>query len=157
MSLCVGEPDICFYIDDDLVATLHLDGVQNNFPWYEGVLQTAKGTERWRVFIDRYREADLELDYCPYHPDEMPYGDSELARYIAALEQLRTDPDRRHDEVVEAWREPWRDAPREELEQYLRFLDWRRWRAVNREGAVVDSIALPPKLDLQSLRFGFHM
>lgn len=56
-----------------------------------------------------------------------------------------------------AWLLPWRDASDDELDRYLEFLDWRRWQAIHRSGAIERGIALPPRLDLTRRRYRFRL
>jgi NAD(P)-dependent dehydrogenase (short-subunit alcohol dehydrogenase family) len=51
------------------------------------------------------------------------------------------------------WLAPWIDAEPARLQEYIAFLDWRRWQAVNRDGEIIAGVALPPCLDFESGRF----
>jgi len=155
----VDDPHIEIHLDSEIVAEIRLDGVQDSFPWYEGTLTPCPELEPFRRFVDAYRAADLELDYCPHHPHEGPYEDTDLARYVAQLAALREqiaasaiDPAAADD----TWLAPWIGASLDELDAYLRFLDWRRWRAVTCDGTVIDGIPLPPRLDLEGGRFAYR-
>lgn len=151
------EADIVFRFEGRAVAGLILDPVQDSFPWYEGRLIEGPALAGVRSFVERYHAADLEFDLAPYHPDEGAYEDSELFEYvqtIASHRRQRVSFDDADDS--QAWLLPWRDASDDELDRYLEFLDWRRWQALYRSGAIERGIALPPRLDLTALRYAYR-
>ena len=153
-----GEPDITIYLDDQVIAYLLLDSLQDTFPWCCGTLVEGPALERWRGFVDAYHDADIEFDYCPHHPQEGAYEDTELAGYIEDLRALARERPAA-DEVSSAQDHrlaPWIAAPPDRLSDYIAFLDHRRWRAINRDGDVVVGIALPPSLDFETRQFSFR-
>jgi len=151
--------DLDILLDGELIVRIVLDPIQDSFPWYMGALVEGPALARHRAFVDAYCEADLEFDYCPHHPDEGSFEESELARYIAALSSLAdpSAPRTAESELCEHWLAPWVDADVAAISTYIAFLDWRRWRAVDCDGQIVVAIPLPPALDFKSGRFGFHM
>lgn len=153
-----NTPDIDIYFDDQLLAQIILDPIQDAFPWYTGTLIEGPAMPRWRDLVRAYHAAGLEFDYAPHHPDERPFEETDLAAYIADLVKLRaaraagdqvTGED---DDLLGSWQQ----APIERLDEYISFLDWRRWRATNRAGQIIAGIPLPPSLDLASKRFNFR-
>lgn len=160
-----GEPDIDILLDGEALAHVLLDEMQDAFPWYDGTLVEGPALGRWREFVDVYHRADVELDYCPHHPDEGPYEETDLAKYVAVLTALhaarvagRPVASDSGDDAgeLDLWIAPWLDAPADRLREYIDFLDWRRWRAVYRDGTLVEGIALPPSLDFGSRRFAYR-
>jgi predicted NAD-dependent protein-ADP-ribosyltransferase YbiA (DUF1768 family) len=151
------EADIVFRFEGRAVAGLVLDPVQNGFPWYEGSLIEGPAYAHLQAFLAHYRAADIERDFAAYHPDEGPYEETDLFAYAQVIATHRehrsplTD-----DEHVFAWLAPWRDAADTELDRYLEFLDWRRWQAVGRSGAIERGIALPPSLDFATKRYAYR-
>lgn len=142
------------YFDGELLAGIVLDDVQNSHPEYGGTIVDGPTLARWRKFVDVFHEADLEFDYCPHHPDEGPYEDTDISRYVDALSGLAegtSAPDWDH-----PWLAPWKGADAADVESYLRFLDFRLWLAITRSGEVVVGIALPPNMDLGTRRFYFR-
>lgn len=155
-----AEPDLFIYLDGELLATVTLDAVQDDYPWYSGALAEGPAMPRWRDFVDRYAEADLDFSYHPHHPDEGPYEETDLAGYVKALRELldarvrgAPPPDGSGEDP---WVEPWLGEPIERLEQYIDFLDWRRWRVVSASGAIVEGVSSPPDLRVESGRFTFR-
>lgn len=151
------EADLVFRFEGRAVAGLVLDAVQDAFPWYEGSLLEGPALPDLREFLERYRAAELEFDFAPYHPDEQPYEETELCAYVKALADYR----RQRTALVEgsdsyAWLLPWREAADAELDRYLEFLDWRRWQAVYRTGSHERGIGLPPDLDLTTRRYAYR-
>lgn len=152
--------EILLLLDGEVLAEIDLDSIQDDFPWYEGTLIEGPSLPRWRDFVRAFHDAHIDRDYCPHHPDEGPFEDTDLAKYIHALTALRDA--RAADRVVpededDTWLAPWRSAPLERLEAYLGFLDWRRWSAVTHAGELIEEIPLPPSLDLDTKRFAFRM
>ncbi len=151
------EADVVFRFEGRAVAGLVLDPLQDSFPWYEGALVEGPALAAVRTFVDRYHAADLEFDFAPYHPDEGPYEETQLSEYAKALSTYRRErPPLAEDDDAHAWLLPWRDASDEELDRYLEFLDWRRWQAITRSGAIERGIALPPRLDLARKRYAYR-
>ncbi|MFI7274615.1 hypothetical protein [Streptomyces sp. NPDC049879] len=148
------QADVLVYFDDELLAGVELDAVQDTFPWYGGTIVDGPALERWRGFVEMFHEADLEFDYCPHHPDEGPYEETDLARYAEALTKLEGLEDDMYE--GDPWLAPWKAADPARVESYLRFLDHRRWRAVTRGGEIVAGIPLPPSIDLRTRRFSFR-
>lgn len=148
------QVDVLVYFGDELLVGVELDAVQDTFPWYGGTVVDGPALERWRDFVDIFHAADLEFDYCPHHPDEGPYGETDLARYVVALTRL-DDPEA---DVYQddPWLAPWKAADPARVESYLQFLDYRRWRVVTRNGELVAGIPLPPSIDLRARRFLFR-
>jgi hypothetical protein len=155
----VASSDIDILFDGELIAGIVLDPIQDSFPWYTGTLVDGPALAKYRSFVDAYFEVDLEFDYCPHHPDEGPFDSSELARYIAALSSL-VDPGTAgaiEPELREHWLARWIEADVAVVSAYIAFLDWRRWRAVDRDDQIVAAIPLPPALDVASGRFDFRI
>lgn len=146
-------------IDGEVVASLELDAVQDSYPWHMASLVPGPALPKWRAFVDAYVLAGIEIDFCPGHPDEGPYEETDLAAYIAALRALLKDGASTTDaDEDDPWLDRWRGEDPSRLEEYIAFLDWRRWRASSRRtGQSVPGIPLPPALDIASARFGFHM
>lgn len=148
------QADVLIYFDGDLLAGIVLDAVQDTFPYYGGTIADRPALTQWSRFVKEFHEADLEFDYCPHHPHEGPYEESDLAAYIKALSALKNfDEDL---DLDHPWLSPWKAVDPATLESYLRFLDFRRWRAVTKHGEIVEGISLPPSLDLQTRRFYFR-
>ncbi|MFI7637510.1 hypothetical protein [Nonomuraea sp. NPDC049400] len=158
MDEAFNELDIRLYFDDELIAGIVLDDVQDTYPWYQGVIVDGPALGRWRTFAEAYHHADLEFDYCPHHPHEGSYDETDLAAYVGALTELHQTGQTK-DACLDddGWLTPWTDAQPEQLEGYLRFLDFRRWRAVARTGEIAVEIPLPPSLDLTTRRFSFRV
>lgn len=160
LAMTSREPHLFIYLDDQLLATVTFDGFQNEYPWYSGTLAAGPAMPRWREFVDRYAEADVEFDYHPHHPDEGPYEETDLAEYVKLLRELLdarkrgAPPPDGSDE--DPWVQPWLAEPIERLEQYIAFLDWRRWRAVTADGSIVEGVPLPPKLHVEHGRFSYR-
>ena len=151
------ELDVRLYFDGELLAGITLDDVQDTYPWYRGTIIDGPALAQCRELVEAYHDVDLEFDYCPHHPDEGPYEDTDLAEYVDALTALhRTSQAADAGPDDDAWLGPWRNAQPEQLERYLRFLDFRRWQAVTSSGENADEIPLPPNLDLVTRRFAFR-
>ncbi|MFI6286743.1 hypothetical protein ACIBCM_18670 [Streptomyces sp. NPDC051018] len=150
--------DLFVYFDDELLVGVELDAVQDSFPWYGGTVVDGPALEGRRDFVEAFHAADLEFDYCPHHPDEGPYEETDLAGYVEALTRLHGAEDDDDDDADQddPWTAPWQAADPARLEGYLRFLDHRRWRVVNRSGEIVVGVPLPPGIDLQARRFSFR-
>jgi hypothetical protein len=150
---------IRLYFDGECLAGIVLDDVQETCPWYLGTIIEGPAMRDWREFVVALHAADLEFDYCPHHPEEGPYEETDLAEYVDTLTALRRDQ-LRGTSVRSVGDEPWlvslTTTDPEWLERYLQFLDFRRWRAVTLSGETVESIPLPPSLDLTSKRFAFR-
>ncbi len=153
------SPDIDLFFDDQLVAQILLNPIQNAFPWYEGSLVEGPALARWRGFVRAYNDAEIEREYCPHHPDEGLFEETDLAAYVAALTELRDAraSGRSTPDEDDAWLAPWSDAPLERLDEYLGFISFQRWRAVTRVGAIVEGVPLPPSLDLDAMRFAYRL
>jgi hypothetical protein len=147
------EPDILLYFDGACVAQLVLDDVQTEYPWYTCTIVEAPAMLDWREFAIALHSADLEFDYCPYHPDEGGYEDTDLAAYVEFVKAVRRSAPPSDEtgwlEVLPSMDPGW-------LDRYLQFLDFRRWRAVNRSDEIVVGIPLPPSLDLTGGRFAYR-
>src|SRR5688572_21997321 len=143
------KADILIFLDEELLAGIVLDPVQDSFPWYEGTISEGPALGAWRELVEIYNAAALEFDYCPHHPDEGPYEETDLSRYVELLTRLRDaggGAPKEEIDVDDPWLAPWLVKSREELERYLGFLDWRRWRAVTQDGQVVEGVPLPVDL-----------
>ncbi|MGW1991325.1 hypothetical protein [Embleya sp. NPDC001921] len=148
------QADVLVYFDGELLAGIVLDDVQDTYPHYGGTIVDGPALALWREFVEIFHEADLEFDYCPHHPDEGRYQETDLALYVDVLRGLQgsgegTDRD-------DPWLAPWQGSDSAKVEEYLRFLDFRRWRAVTRNGETVMGIPLPPSMDLDTRRFHFR-
>lgn len=144
--------DITLTFDDEHIASIVLDDVQDSYPWYKGRVVDGPAMPRWRDLVEVFGQADLEFDYCPHHPDEAPYEDSDLAAYaseLAAYQRNRQASD-------SFWARHWDALDADRLAALVRFVDFRRWKAVNYAGEIVEGVPLPPQLDLQSRRFAFR-
>lgn len=151
------EADLVLRFEGRAVAGLVLEAVQDAFPWYEGRLIEGPGLAGVRELVERYHAADLEFDFAPYHPDEQAYEETDLFAYVQTIASYR----QRRGEIVAdddayAWLLPWREASDAELDRYLEFLDWRRWQAVYRAGAIERGIGLPPSLDLTTMHYAYR-
>jgi hypothetical protein len=144
--------DIALRFDDEHVASIVLDDVQDSYPWYTGRIVDGPTMPRWRDLVEVFSLADLELDYCPHHPHEGPYEDTDLATYVAELVAYQRD--RRAGNSV--WTPDWDVLNDHRLAALVGFVDYRRWKAVNRAGEIIEGVPLPPGLDLQSRKFAFR-
>ncbi|WP_126638907.1 hypothetical protein [Embleya hyalina] len=148
------DAEVLVYFDGVLIAGIVLDDVQDSYPHYLGTIVDGPGLGPLRTFVERFAEADPEFDYCPHHPHEGPYEESDTARYVEALSAIGADC--ANVDWDDPWLAPWRGADESTLRSYLRFLDFRLWRATNRAGELLTSIALPVSLDLESRRFVYN-
>lgn len=138
--------------DDEHIASIVLHDVQDSFPWYTGRIVDGPTMFRWRDLVKVFGLSDLEYDYCPHHPEEGPYEDSDLATYVAEL--VAYQGDRRACDST--WTPDWEALDDCRLAALVGFVDYRRWKAVNRAGEIVEGVPLPPALDLESRKFAFR-
>lgn len=142
--------------DDEHIATIVLNGLQDTYPWYVGRIVDGPAMSRWQDLVEVFAQADLEFDYCPHHPDEGPYDDTDLADYVAELavyRQRRLSGERPDgDDRAQHWGR----LDDERLAVLAEFVDFRRWKAVTVHGEIVEGVPLPPNLDLSTRRFAYR-
>lgn len=154
----IPEASLIFRFEGRAIGGLVFDSVQDSFPWYQGTLVPGPALGSLRTFVDRYNDIGIEQDFAPYSEHERPYEQTELREYRELIANYRTQrrADPQGQPLDDERLDPWRDATDAELERYLDFLDWRRWQALHRSGAVEYGIGLPPQLDFERRRYSFR-